>query len=437
MRAVDVIARKRDGFELSADEINWFVGGYTNGTVADYQASALLMAIYLRGMTSAETADLTRAMAASGRTLDLGTLAPRAVDKHSSGGVGDKISLVAGPIAAASGVVVPKMSGRGLGITGGTLDKLESIAGLRVDLTEEEILRQAGSIGLVIAGPTAELAPADGRLYALRDVTATVTSLPLIVSSIMSKKLAGGAPSIVLDVKAGRGAFMTTIDEAIALARSLVDVGTACGRQVVAYVTRMDQPLGKAVGNGLEVGEAIETLRGQGPADVRELALTLAAEMVAAAGIAPAGEKSRAVAERALESGAAFDTFRAMVEWQGGDPRTIDDPPLLPRAPIIETIWAASHGHVRHLDAGIVGRAVVSLGAGRERKGDPIDHRVGVVFHRKVGDPVSTGDVLFDLHLAHLGQLEGARDAILAAYEFSSQPVQTQPIIVCRLDRNN
>ncbi|HLZ10823.1 MAG TPA: thymidine phosphorylase, partial [Chloroflexota bacterium] len=264
MRAVDVIARKRDGQALSSDEITWLIRGIVDGDVADYQAAAWLMAVYLRGMTSAETVALTMAMARSGKQLGLGTLAPRSVDKHSTGGVGDKISLVVAPIAAAAGVVVPKMSGRGLGMTGGTLDKLESIPGFRVNLTTDEFLRQAAEVGLVIAGQNADLAPADGIIYALRDVTATIESLPLIVSSILSKKLAGGAPSIVLDVKAGRGAFLTTLEDARELARSLVAVGTEAGKKVVAYVTRMDQPLGFAVGNALETREAIDVLRGEG-----------------------------------------------------------------------------------------------------------------------------------------------------------------------------
>jgi pyrimidine-nucleoside phosphorylase len=425
MRAVDVIARKRDGHELTTGEIDRFIGGFLDGNVADYQAAAWLMAVVLRGMSRRETADLTRAMAASGRTLDLGPLAPRSVDKHSSGGVGDKISLVAGPIAAACGVVVPKMSGRGLGITGGTLDKLESIPGLRIDLSEAQILRQANDVGFVIAGQTADLAPADGRLYALRDVTATVASLPLIVSSIVSKKLAGGAPSIVLDVKAGSGAFMPTVADAIRLAQELVDVGTECGRQVVAYVSGMDQPLGRAVGNALEVREAIEVLNDRGPNDVRELALTLAAEMVHLAGRTDTREAARTIGETALVTGKALAKLRAMIAYQDGDATVVDDPNRLPIAPIIETVVAPADGYVTRLDAGAIGRAVVALGAGRERKSDSIDHRVGVVFHRKIGDWVERGEPLFDLHLANSDQLPGAAESISTAYRII--PVETAP----------
>jgi pyrimidine-nucleoside phosphorylase len=434
VRAVDVIAHKRDGQALTAAEIGWFVTGFLDGAVTDYQAAAWLMAVYLRGMNLAETAELTRAMAASGRTLDLGSLAERSVDKHSSGGVGDKISLVAGPIAAAAGVVVPKMSGRGLGITGGTLDKLESIPGLSVDLTEDQILRQARDIGFVIAGQTAELAPADGRLYALRDVTATVASLPLIVSSIMSKKLAGGAPSIVLDVKAGSGAFMPTVESASELARALVEVGMACGRRVVAYVTPMDEPLGRAVGNALEVREAIEVLSGRGPADASEIALTLAAEMATLAGVAGPGNRARRLVEDVLASGAALDRLRRMIGAQGGDARVVDEPNRLPTAPVVETIVSTQAGFVRRLDAGAVGRAVAALGAGRERKGEPIDHRVGVLFYRKVGDRLDVGDPLFDLHLANAAQLPAARERILGAYDFASAPVAPGPLILGQID---
>lgn len=432
MRAVDVIAHKRDGAELTAEEIRWLVEGATSGDVPDYQVAAWLMAVYLRGMTRDETVALTQAMAESGRTLELGDLAPRAVDKHSSGGVGDKISLVAGPIAAAAGVIVPKMSGRGLGFTGGTLDKLESIAGLRVNLSIPEMLEQARRVGLVIASQTTDLAPADGKLYALRDVTATVGSLPLIVSSILSKKLAGGAPSIVLDVKAGSGAFMRSEHEAQELAEALVDVGSACGRRVVALVSRMDQPLGRAVGNAVEVREAVETLRGEGPDDVRDLALTLAAEMVRCAGLADGDSNARDEVQEALRSGRALAKLRAMVEAQGGDVRMIDDPSRLPAAPVVETARAPVAGFVARLDAGIVGETMTALGAGREKKGDPVDHRVGVIFHCKVGDRVALGAPLFTLHLARSDDVSLARERLLQAYQWSDAPVPHRPIIVGR-----
>jgi len=433
VRAVDVIARKRDGAELSAEEIRSFVQGCVSGEIADYQVAAWLMAIYLRGMSRAETVELTRAMAESGQVLDLGELAARAVDKHSSGGVGDKVSLVAGPIAAAAGVVVPKMSGRGLGFTGGTLDKLESVPGLRVNLSIDEILDQARRIGLVIASQTADLAPADGRLYALRDVTATVGSLPLIVSSILSKKLAGGARSIVLDVKAGSGALMQTEEEAVQLARLLVDVGTECGRRVVAFVSRMDQPLGLAVGNAVEVREAIETLRGDGPADLRTLALTLAAEMVRAAGLATTEAEARVQVETTLSSGGALAKLRDMVAAQGGNPNAIDDPSSLPTAPIVEPIGAPRSGYVGGLDAGVIGRTMTALGAGREKKGDPVDHRIGAIVHRKVGDHASMGEPLFTLHLTRAETVAVARDKLLAAYRWSEAAVERGPIVIQRI----
>ncbi len=430
MKASEIIARKRDGQELSAEEIGWFVRGCVSGEVPDYQAAAWLMATYLNGMSQPETVALTRAMAESGRALDLGDLRPRAVDKHSSGGVGDKISLVVGPIAAAAGVVVPKMSGRGLGFTGGTLDKLESIPGLRVDLEVDRILDQARQIGLVIASQTADLAPADGKLYALRDVTATVGSLPLIVSSILSKKIAGGAPSIVLDVKAGSGAFMRTTDEAVKLARALVDVGTACDRRVVAFVSRMDQPLGRAVGNAVEVREAIEILQGNGPDDVRELALTLAAAMVRLGGLASDEPEARRRVDACLASGAALVKLRQMISAQGGDARVVDDPSLLRTAPLTEVVKSPRAGYVERLDAGIVGSTLTGLGAGREKKGDAIDHRIGIMFHRKIGDKVATDEPLFTLHLASAARLPEARGRILAAYAWSDRPVESPSILI-------
>jgi len=433
VRAVDVIARKRDGAELTADEIRWFVRGCVTGSVADYQAAAWLMAVYIQGMSQEETVELTRAMADSGQVLDLGELAVRAVDKHSTGGVGDKVSLVTTPIAAAAGVIVPKMSGRGLGLTGGTLDKLESIPGFRVDLSATEILDQVRRVGLVITGQTPDLAPADGRLYALRDVTATIDSLPLIVSSILSKKIAGGAPAIILDVKAGSGAFMTSEGEAEQLARALVEVGTRCGRRVIAHVSRMDQPLGRSVGNALEVREAIETLQGHGPGDLQTVALALAAEMIVVAGLARDLAQGETMARQVLESGAALAKFRAMVVAQGGDEAVVDDVSLLPTAPIREIVTAPVDGYVSVLDAGTIGRALIQLGAGRQKKDDAIDRRVGVVFHRKVGDHVAAGDELFTLHLANHNQEAHARVEILGAYRFAAQPPRAAPTLGRRI----
>ena len=433
MRAVDVIARKRDGAELTVDEIRWFIRGCVTGEVTDYQAAAWLMAVYIQGMSQEETVELTLAMAHSGQMLDLGNLTARAVDKHSTGGVGDKVSLVTTPIAAAAGVIVPKMSGRGLGITGGTLDKLESIPGFRVDLSAAEILAQVRRVGLVITGQTPELAPADGRLYALRDVTATVDSLPLIVSSILSKKIAGGAPAMVLDVKAGSGAFMTSEGEAEQLARALVEVGTRCGRRVTAHVSRMDQPLGWAVGNALEVREAIETLQGNGPSDLRAISLGLAAEMILVGGLTRDLVQAEMVSRQVLESGAALRKFREMVGAQGGDDVVVEDVSLLPIAPIREIVTAPVEGYVTALDAGAIGRTLIQLGAGRQKKGDVIDRRVGVVFRRKVGDRVAAGDELFALHLASREQESRARVEILGAYRFAAQPPQTAPTLGRRI----
>ncbi|MBX6770638.1 MAG: thymidine phosphorylase [Chloroflexi bacterium] len=433
MRAVDIIAAKRDGHAHSPAEIAWLIRGCVSGEIPDYQLSAWLMAAYLRGLDRSETAALTRAMAESGRVLDLGDLASSAVDKHSSGGVGDKTTLVATPIAAAAGVIVPKMSGRGLGFTGGTLDKLEAIPGLRVDLGVDRILAQAREVGLVIASQTADLAPADGKLYALRDVTATVDSLPLIVSSILSKKLAGGAPAFVLDVKAGHGAFMPTLARARELAQLLVDIGTECGRRVVAIISAMDQPLGWAVGNAVEVREAIETLRGGGPADLRDLAITLAGEMLQLAGRARSVAEAEQAARDALFSGRALERLGAMIRAQGGDERVLDEPDRLPTAPVQEVVRSDRNGFIAELDARQVGMTVTALGAGRERKGDPVDHRIGVVFHHKVGDRVDTGDPLFTLHLADPAQVAVARERLLAAYRWSSEPVPYPAVVLDRI----
>jgi pyrimidine-nucleoside phosphorylase len=433
MRTVDIIAAKRDGRAHSPVEITWLIRGCVSGEIPDYQLSAWLMAAYLRGLDRSETAALTRAMAESGRVLDLGDLASCAVDKHSSGGVGDKTTLVATPIAAAAGVIVPKMSGRGLGFTGGTLDKLEAIPGLRVDLGIDRILGQAREVGLVIASQTADLAPADGRLYALRDVTATVDSLPLIVSSILSKKLAGGTPAFVLDVKAGRGAFMPTLARARELARMLVDIGTECGRRVVAIISAMDQPLGWAVGNAVEVREAIETLRGGGPADLRDLAITLAGEMLQLAGRARSVAEAEQAARDALFSGRALERLGAMIRAQGGDERVLDDPDRLPTAPVQEVVRSDRNGFIAELDARQVGMTVTALGAGRERKGDPVDHRIGVVFHHKVGDRVDPGAPLFTLHLADPAQVTIARERLLTAYRWSSEPVPCPAVVLDRI----
>jgi len=428
MRAVDVIARKRDGHELSREEIDGFVEGFARGEIPDYQVSAWAMAVVLRGMSARETYDLTMAMVASGETLDLSQVAPRSVDKHSTGGVGDKTSLVVGPAVAACGVPVAKMSGRGLGYSGGTLDKLESIPGFRVELTTDEFLRQLKEIGLVLCGQTVDLAPADGKLYALRDVTATVPSMALIAASVMSKKIASGARGIVLDVKTGSGAFMPTVSEAAALARRMVDIGRRAGRRVVALISDMNQPLGSAVGNALEVREALATLQGGGPRDFREHCLRVGAHMLILAGKAHDLATARKRLVAVLADGSALAKFRGLVEAQGGDVRAIDDPSLLPAAPVVVDVASPRGGHLRRIDARTVGEASVRLGAGRARKGDPIDHAVGIVVRAKVGDRIRVGDPLFTIHAKDALSASEVQGALLSGVEYSTRPVAPLPL---------
>ena len=398
MRAVDIIRAKRDGEALGQEAIVAFVRGVLDGSWADYQTSALLMAIVLRGMTAQETAWLTDAMVRSGRRVDLRGIPGVKVGKHSTGGVGDKVSIVLAPLVAACGVVMPKMSGRGLGHTGGTLDKLESIPGFRVDLSTEEFVRVLGEVGCALVGQTADIAPADKTLYALRDVTATVESVPLISASVMSKKLAEGSDALVLDVKCGRGAFMKTRAEALALARSLVAIGTANGVRTEAVITAMDTPLGTAVGNALEIREGIETLRGHGAPDLLEVVETIAGRVLQLAGRAATVAEARALVRHALVSGAALQKLRQMVAAQGGDVGAIDDPDRLPRAAFTAVVSADRDGVVTDLDAYLVGRAAVRLGAGRDRAGDLVDHGAGIVVRAAVGTPVRAGDPVLELH---------------------------------------
>ncbi|MGD8966382.1 MAG: thymidine phosphorylase [Anaerolineae bacterium] len=433
MHAMDVIAKKRDGGELSKEEIEFFVQNYTADRIPDYQAAAWLMALFLQGMSDRETHDLTMAMVHSGETLDLSDVAPLTVDKHSTGGVGDKVSLVVAPLVAACGVPIAKMTGRGLGFSGGTVDKLESIPGYRTDLTAEEIKAQVAEIGIVLTGQTPGLAPADRKVYALRDVTATVESIPLIVSSIMSKKLAAGAKAIVLDVKVGKGAFMKTMEDAEALAHGLVRSGTQSGRDVVALISDMDQPLGWAVGNALEVREAINTLHEGGPRDFREHCLTVAAEMLMLSGKAEDASTALTLALETLSSGAAWQKFRQMVAAQGGDVSCVDDPEKLPQAPIIEPVPAPRSGYLAGVNAVEVGWAVVYLGGGVEQKGQPIDHSVGVLVHHKVGDLVREGTPLFTVHASDEEKLAAARERVLAAHTFSDGPVQPPPLFYRRV----
>jgi len=428
MRAVDIIIKKRDGGELSKDEIEAFIQGYTRGDIPDYQAAAWLMAVYFRGMSRRETTDLTLAMAHSGQVLDLSSIVPFAVDKHSTGGVGDKTTLVVEPLVVACGQPMAKMSGRGLGFSGGTLDKLESIRGYRVDLSIEEFLHNLRTHGIVLCGQSADLAPADGKLYALRDVTGTVPSLPLIASSIMSKKIAVGANAIVLDVKVGLGAFMPTLDEAVRLAETMVDIGRDAGRQVVALISDMNQPLGEAVGNALEVREAIETLRGRGPADFREHCLVIASHLLVLAGKAPDLNAARAQLEAALANGRGYAKFRELVAAQGGDVTQVDDPHNLPRATLVRQVSAPRAGLLATINAAEVGRAALDLGAGRTKKGDPIDHAVGILVHHKVGDRVEAGQPLFTVHANDPARLAAAQDRLLQAVTWSDTPVPPLPL---------
>jgi pyrimidine-nucleoside phosphorylase len=428
MRAVDIIIKKRDGLELTREEIEFFIRGYTRGEVADYQASAWAMAVLLRGMTLREITDLTLAMAYSGEAMDLSGVVPIAVDKHSTGGVGDKTTLVVEPTVAACGLPVGKMSGRGLGFSGGTLDKMESIPGYRTNLTVSEFMSQLRSVGLVLTGQSVDLAPADGKLYALRDVTGTVQSIPLIASSIMSKKIAAGAQAIVLDVKVGQGAFMRSLDDARQLAETMTQIADLAGRKAVALLSDMNQPLGWAVGNALELKEAIDTLTGGGPPDFRQHCLVVAGHMLALAGKAPDPQAGQEMAERTLVSGRAFDFFRRLVDAQGGDVSCVDDPDLLPQAALVVQISAPRSGWLSNLNARTVGETVVDLGGGRLRKEDKIDYAVGVVIHHKVGDHVEAGTPLFTLHAQDKHSLVAARDAMLTAYTWSDTPVPALPL---------
>ena len=429
MRAVDIIIKKRDRRELSRDEIEYFVRGLTSGEIPDYQVAAWAMAVLLNGMTDQETTDLTLAMAHSGEILDLSGVVPIAVDKHSTGGVGDKTTLVVEPLVAACGLPVGKMSGRGLGFSGGTLDKLESIPGYRADLSKEEFLAQLKEIGIVLTGQSADLAPADGKLYALRDVTGTVPSIPLIASSVMSKKIAAGAEAIVLDVKVGLGAFMQTLEEAQELSRLMVEIGKLSGRRVTAVLSDMNQPLGIAVGNALEVKEAIDTLHGKGPADFREHCLILASQLLVLGGRAEDIGSARQMAQDALDQGRAWDKFRALISAQGGDVRWIDHPETFPEARIIETVRASRAGYLSQVNAGVIGEASVILGAGRTQKGEAIDHAVGMMVLHKVGDQVQVGEPLLHIHANDPEKLRIAREMCLEALEWSADPVQPLPLI--------
>ena len=430
MRAVDVIRKKRDGQALDRAEIDYFVTGVTDGTLPDYQASALLMAIVLRGMTPAETAQLTDAMVRSGTRMSYPDVDGVPVDKHSTGGVGDKTSLILAPLAVACGAAVPMMSGRGLGHTGGTLDKLESIPGFRTSLTPAELRSAMVSVRCALIGQTSDIAPADRKLYALRDVTATVESVPLISASIMSKKIAEGIGGLVLDVKTGAGAFMKTLEDSRRLAESLVAIGNASGVRTEALITDMDSPLGRAVGNANEIVESIETLKGQGPRDLEDLSVQLAARMLVLAGLASADADADAAVRRALASGAALDVFRRIVENQGGDPAVIDDYRRLPSAPDEHRIVAPRAGYVQALRAEHVGRAAVALGAGRARLEDAVDHGVGIEIVAPRGTDVKQGDaVLIVRHRSGRG-LGEALPLLEEALVVGDRQSSARPIVV-------
>lgn len=426
MRMYDIIMKKRNGDALSDEEIQFFIEGYTKGDIPDYQVSALMMAIYFQGMNEEETLSLTMAMAHSGDMLDLSAIEGIKVDKHSTGGVGDKTTLALTPMVAACGIPVAKMSGRGLGHTGGTIDKLESFAGFSTAISTEAFIQNVNHIGIAVMGQTADLAPADKKLYALRDVTATVDNMSLIASSIMSKKLAAGADAIVLDVKTGSGAFMQKEEDAVALAQEMVKIGRNAGRNTVAVVSDMDQPLGYAIGNALEVKEAIDTLKGQGPADFVELCMTLGSQMLLAGGKAQNVKEAEAMLQEAIDSGAALEKLAEFVEAQGGDKRAVYDTEMLPKASITEAVYSPASGYIAHIACAEVGICSLILGGGRETKESEIDLSVGIVLTKKVSDWVDKGEVLAYIHANDSEKLQQAKERLLKAYTFSEkQPEKT------------
>jgi len=427
IRPVELIQRKRDGGELSAPELDELMLGYARDEIPDYQLSAFCMAVFFRGLTSEETHALTEALIKTGTTLDLASaLGRKVVDKHSTGGVGDKTSVAVGPIVAACGVPFAKLSGRGLGHTGGTLDKLESIPGFRVELPTDEFIAQVREAGMAIIGASADFVPADKRLYALRDVTATVDSYPLIAASIMSKKIAGGANAIVLDVKVGDGAFMKSLDAARTLAKAMLDLGRLSGREVVCLLTDMDQPLGRAVGNALEIREAIATLRGEGPPDFVELVLAAVTRLLAVSDLRIDEAEARRRAEQALDDGSALAAYERWIRAQGGEP----DEEVLPSAPVVHELEAPRDGFVAALEAVRVGEAALHLGAGRQTKDDRIDHAVGIVCLRKRGDRVSAGEPLAEIHAQTEEAAALAAQELLAAYELADEPPPERPVVL-------
>lgn len=428
MRMYDIIAKKRDGFELTKEEIDFVVHGYTKGDIPDYQVSSLLMAIYFQGMTEKERSELTLAMVESGEIIDLSPIHGIKVDKHSTGGVGDTTTLILAPLVASCGVPVAKMSGRGLGHTGGTIDKLESIPGFHVELTEEEFIRQVNERKVAVIGQTGNLTPADKKLYSLRDVTATVNSIPLIASSIMSKKIAAGADAIVLDVKCGSGAFMKSAEEAKKLAKAMVSIGNRVGRKTIALITDMSQPLGKAVGNALEVKEAIETLRGNGPKDLTELCLTFGSYMVVLAEKAASPEEARAMLEENIANGKAFETFLSFVEAQGGDKSVCENVERLPEAKKKIELTAKKSGFITGIAADEIGISAMMLGAGRTTKDSTIDLSAGIVLHKKAGDEIKEGEPLLTIHTNKL-EVESVIEKLYDSIHIENTKADIPPLI--------
>ena len=428
MRMVDIIEKKRNGEELTTGEIRFFVEGYTDGTIPDYQASALCMAIYFKDMTDRERADLTMAMVESGDQINLSSIEGVKVDKHSTGGVGDTTTLPLAAMVAAVGVPVAKMSGRGLGHTGGTIDKLEAIEGFHVELSSEEFSNQVNEIGMAVIGQSGNLTPADKKLYALRDVTGTVSSIPLIAGSIMSKKIAAGADAIVLDVKTGDGAFMKTVEDSVKLAEAMVKIGNSVGRKTMAIISDMSQPLGYAIGNALEVQEAIDTLKGQGPADLNELCYTLGSQMVVLGGKAETIEEARKMLEEVVANGAALEVLKKFIAAQGGDASVVDDPSRLPQAKYQIDVPAKQAGYISKIEADDIGTAAMLLGAGRATKESEIDLAVGLVLHKKVGDQVAQGESLMTVH-ANSENIEHVMEKIYAHVFISAEKVEAPKLI--------
>jgi len=426
----EIILKKRQGQELSPAEINFFIQGYTGGEIPDYQAAALLMAIFFQGLGAAETAELTRAMVDSGRTVDLSPIPGIKADKHSTGGVGDKTTLVLAPLVAAAGVSVAKLAGRGLGHTGGTIDKLAAIPGLQTELSISALIRQVQEIGVAVATQTAELVPADKKLYALRDVTATVECIPLIASSIMSKKLAAGAGAIILDVKTGSGALLPGLEDARVLARMMVDIGRRLGRKTAALLTNMEQPLGRAVGNALEAQEALAALRGEGPVDLEELCLALGAALLVLTGKAANPGQAEAELARLWKTGRALQKFKEMVAAQGGNPEVTENPGLIAAAARQETVLAQEKGYVQTLDAKMIGQAAMLLGAGRQTKEDQIDLTAGLILHKKIGEPAAPGEPLATLFFNRDRHLEEAKKLTADAYRIGPDQTAPRPMVL-------